>query len=709
MANTVAFLASTIIGCYLNTYWSFEVNSTKPIVVRYWAVASLGGLVCSAISIICHLRGSHPWQSVFATVLIVPPLTYLLHKRYTYQKNPQKMIYDDGREKHIASPKLNFIYVAILLGIILILHGSALNGHWRWDDGTHLLRATQYSLIDLFSRQSVLRHASGNQLAPFNLAIYMVNLRSFGLSPSWFYAQHLFMLAVASIVFFSLLRLWLHPVAALGGASLMIAGLPVGQMAQQLMTGHYILGFALTCTMLIAYVKSQLTEKLYLPWCYSLIAATSYALACLCKEVYVPAIIILPFLSNFTNYSGHRIKYRFAAPSFLVAIIYAMVRWNLFNGFGGYHSDAASVNDLVALAAIPDALFGSAWPGKIAFSLFVVSILAAIGTNLRQRAPLLVSLIFSAGTPIVFLAASQPDWGQHARYLFLPWIMVSVSWAIWLSPKTNISIGNHILRAFVFIGFVSTAAPAAQARFIQDQEIHAMFDAYSRYAAESSGQQILPAYVNSPGYFTAVTSSVNAVYRKMTSGEEKIPHGLNIVYPSSAADISPTALTWNPSCRCLAPWVDLPEPLRQSQLLQLRHKLLLALPFSEPWPPLADGIDGEVDSFTKNGNEITMSGWIPTTKVGITLFLLGFTAPANGLELDVTTRKLEDSREQDFTLKFSAHDRATNQPITPCLIVQSQRTGEEFKFNLVRWKNTENRDKCYELLTPAATTLNGRY
>jgi hypothetical protein len=71
---------------------------------------------------------------------------------------------------------------------------QALNGYWRFDDGAHLMFATEYSPSQYFFNPVVTRAFSGANITPWNVFFYDLNLSIFGFHPAGFYFHLLFLL-----------------------------------------------------------------------------------------------------------------------------------------------------------------------------------------------------------------------------------------------------------------------------------------------------------------------------------------------------------------------------------------------------------------------------------------------------------------------------------------------------------------------------------
>lgn len=85
IANGIAFLMATATTYCLNTYWTFARTATRRNLVRFLLVAALGGAISVAITSMAELSGLHYGLGILLLLLTVPPLTFVLHKFWTYR------------------------------------------------------------------------------------------------------------------------------------------------------------------------------------------------------------------------------------------------------------------------------------------------------------------------------------------------------------------------------------------------------------------------------------------------------------------------------------------------------------------------------------------------------------------------------------------------------------------------------------------------
>jgi hypothetical protein len=135
----------------------------------------------------------------------------------------------------------------ILAAVTLVMHHSALNGFWRFDDGWLLGFAACYAPWEYFFLPSFTREISYSFITPWLPLTYDTNLALFGLNPLGHYAHQLVSLWLAAYMSFLVLRLWMSLGWAVFGAMLFLVGTPTVHIAQELMTGHYLEGLIFAC------------------------------------------------------------------------------------------------------------------------------------------------------------------------------------------------------------------------------------------------------------------------------------------------------------------------------------------------------------------------------------------------------------------------------------------------------------------------------
>jgi len=221
------------------------------------------------------------------------------------------------------------IAVSLLLAILcVILHKNALFSGWRYDDGPHLHFVSQYSPWQYFFIPEVMREQSWANFTPWNAFFYEIGLPFSGLNPLGHYIHLLLVLWLTAVVTFLFLSQWLTPIAALMGGGLYLAMPVTGAIGQMLMTGHYAYGLLFSICSYFCFTQSLRKANIAM----AVMAAAFYALACWSKELYVPMIGLIVLLPV----ENWRKRLSYALPCLLVAIIYTVYRFIVFDGVGGY-------------------------------------------------------------------------------------------------------------------------------------------------------------------------------------------------------------------------------------------------------------------------------------------------------------------------------------------------------------------------------------
>ncbi|VVE38606.1 GtrA family protein [Pandoraea cepalis] len=84
-ANAAAFCIATICSYLLNTLWSFSSRIDHANVVRFALVSLVGLSMTTAIAHAVAAMGGAAWLGIATVVATVPPVTYLMHRHWTYR------------------------------------------------------------------------------------------------------------------------------------------------------------------------------------------------------------------------------------------------------------------------------------------------------------------------------------------------------------------------------------------------------------------------------------------------------------------------------------------------------------------------------------------------------------------------------------------------------------------------------------------------
>lgn len=84
-ANGVAFVCANVCSYLLNALWSFSARPGSANFLRFYAVSLLGLALTLAISWVAQTLGQSYWIGLAAILATVPPLTFALHRWWTFR------------------------------------------------------------------------------------------------------------------------------------------------------------------------------------------------------------------------------------------------------------------------------------------------------------------------------------------------------------------------------------------------------------------------------------------------------------------------------------------------------------------------------------------------------------------------------------------------------------------------------------------------
>ncbi|MDT8428328.1 MAG: hypothetical protein RQ757_06140 [Pseudomonadales bacterium] len=332
-----------------------------------------------------------------------------------------------------SSWRSDILLSVLLLATGLLLHGSVLDGNWRWDDPQILLHAQQYSILHDFIRPEVWQQFSPANLTPWLVLSLEVDLILFGVQTTAFYLHHLLALAAAAIGLYFCLRLWAGRIASAAGGLLFLLGTPSGYVAEQLMTRHYLEGLVFAELALIAFVVFLRTGRGWL-----LAAGTlCYLLAVTAKEIYVPLLVLLLFLHE----GSPRARLRAAVPFVLVALAYVLWRGWMLGSLGGGYTEAGDYiqpgliqSVLSSFSRFPVLLLGQwGWFYGVVLLVLLLAVIYSKSPGSVVPGTVLALLVLLPLVPLV----NWPGIVSPDRYLLLPWVVLSFASA-WMADKVGL-------------------------------------------------------------------------------------------------------------------------------------------------------------------------------------------------------------------------------------------------------------------------------
>jgi len=229
-------------------------------------------------------------------------------------------------------------------------------------------------------------------------------------------------LAAAAIALYLCMTLWLRRDFAFFGAILFLLGAPSQLVTEQLMTRHYIEGLLFCLLSLYLFVRYLRTGSKSL----LAISAVFYGLAITAKEIYVPLVLLLPFLPE----SVWRQRLRAALPFIIIAAAYTAWRVYMLGTLsGGYvesseYLNSAFIMDVMqSFANFPELLLGGLWPVAGIIYLLMLGFYAVLARSWLAVVLLTAALVLIPLVPLV----SSPGINSPDRYLLLLWVVLSFS------------------------------------------------------------------------------------------------------------------------------------------------------------------------------------------------------------------------------------------------------------------------------------------
>lgn len=209
-----------------------------------------------------------------------------------------------------------------------LIYHDVLKLWWTFDDPYILELVIFQNPIDFFLRPDIYQRLSIASFTPLVIASYALNYHLFGFEPQWFYAYQILLLGLLATGIFLLVRRWHSLTVAVWAALFFLLSGPAALSGHVLMTRHYVEGACwslLSVLLLLSASKSNGNSRYWL-------AGTAYLASCLCKEVYIPLVLVVPFLIE----GSWRKKWQMSLPFLCALIVYVPWRFWMLGNFGGY-------------------------------------------------------------------------------------------------------------------------------------------------------------------------------------------------------------------------------------------------------------------------------------------------------------------------------------------------------------------------------------
>jgi hypothetical protein len=207
--------------------------------------------------------------------------------------------------------------VGLLVPLLMfwVLFHQVLGGWWTVDDPDILHHSNMVGIWRGFYDPES-RYNFYTPLQVFSLGI---DLSIAEFNPAFFYWHHLLSLSLTICLLYLLLNHFFAPGLSCMAVSLFVVAVPTSEMAHWLMLRHYVEGLLFSLCSILLFIKSIREER----WQWAVIGSLCYFVSTLAKELYVPLVIVLPFLPIGSLY----LRAKHLIPYVGLAVLYTGLRF----------------------------------------------------------------------------------------------------------------------------------------------------------------------------------------------------------------------------------------------------------------------------------------------------------------------------------------------------------------------------------------------
>lgn len=308
---------------------------------------------------------------------------------------------------------------AVLLALaVSLLYRKVTRLWWTYDDAYNVKVAISHAWTDPFT-SSILWPQK--LFAPLGPLTHEILYTAFQLDASRWYAAHLALLVIACLAVLAAFRLYVPRPAALAGAFLFAAGVPICSMVTQLMTIHVLECIAFGALAVVAYVEGVRRHRYWM----SAASALLYFFAILSKEIALPLPLLLLLLPE----RDVRLRVWHAIGHAVALIGYFAWRWAVVGTIVTVQGWTISPGEMPRLvAALPWKVVLACAGAAVGVGVLLLIALTFAATGaLRSKRAILIAVV----TLILILAPILPLSKQMQRaYAVLPWLWVCALFAI---------------------------------------------------------------------------------------------------------------------------------------------------------------------------------------------------------------------------------------------------------------------------------------
>ena len=84
-ANFVASILATLVSYTLNSMWSFKSSMTKQNAIRFASVAGGCAVLAAILAELVSRAGHGLLTGIFTCVVVITPISFLMHRNWTYK------------------------------------------------------------------------------------------------------------------------------------------------------------------------------------------------------------------------------------------------------------------------------------------------------------------------------------------------------------------------------------------------------------------------------------------------------------------------------------------------------------------------------------------------------------------------------------------------------------------------------------------------
>ncbi|HEY0144085.1 MAG TPA: hypothetical protein VGF48_24575 [Thermoanaerobaculia bacterium] len=267
---------------------------------------------------------------------------------------------------------------AVLLALaVFLLYRKVTRLWWTFDDVYHLKVAVAHDWTLPFTDKVVWPQ---NLFTPLLSATHELLFAAFSIDAARWYAVHLALLVLASLGVLAALRLYVPRPAALAGAFLFAAGVPLSATATQIMVIHHLEAILLGSLSLVLYVEGVRRHRQWM----SILSALLYLAAILAKG----SAILLPLFLLALPERDLEKRLRHLIGHLVAVVAFIGWRWMVFGTLSGaYGGFALAPHELpLLIVTLPFKVIAACAGAAPAAGLALIAVmLVAAATLFRTR------------------------------------------------------------------------------------------------------------------------------------------------------------------------------------------------------------------------------------------------------------------------------------------------------------------------------------